>query len=166
MPIESHSAPPDTISVVIPAWNAAGTLRCWGSNDRGHIGDGTLTGRWAPVTTLADGVEAVWTGRQNVFARMGDGALLGWGAGDEGNLGAESSGTLTRPTPLFADVASAVREVVAGRGHTCILLEGGRVRCLGEGRYVAGDHRDTPSIQGAMFSGRRCGAAVVADLTA
>ena len=26
MPIESHSAPPDTVSVVIPAWNAAGTL--------------------------------------------------------------------------------------------------------------------------------------------
>lgn len=37
---------------------------------------------------------------------------------------------------------------------------------LGDGRYVAGDHRDTPSIQGAMFSGRRCGVAVVADLTA
>lgn len=36
---------------------------------------------------------------------------------------------------------------------------------LGAGRFVAGDHRDTPSIQGAMFSGRRCGDAVVASLT-
>lgn len=27
---------------------------------------------------------------------------------------------------------------------------------LGEGLYVCGDHRDTPSIQGALFSGRRC----------
>jgi len=27
---------------------------------------------------------------------------------------------------------------------------------LGEGMYVCGDHRDTPSIQGALFSGRRC----------
>ncbi|CAN5156707.1 NAD(P)/FAD-dependent oxidoreductase [soil metagenome] len=35
---------------------------------------------------------------------------------------------------------------------------------LGDGRFVAGDHRDTPSIQGAMFSGRRCGDAVVASL--
>jgi alpha-tubulin suppressor-like RCC1 family protein len=117
------------------AWNAEGTLRCWGGNDRGNLGDGTLAGRWAPVTTLPAGVESVWSGRQNVFARLGDGALLGWGAGVEGNLGAESSGTLTRPTPVFAAVAPAVREVVAGRGHTCILLEGGRVRCLGEGRY-------------------------------
>ncbi len=34
---------------------------------------------------------------------------------------------------------------------------------LGEGLFVCGDHRDTPSIQGAMFSGRRCGEAVLAS---
>jgi hypothetical protein len=38
-----------------------------------------------------------------------------------------------------------------------------RVR-LGGGRYVCGDHRDTASIQGALFSGRRTGESVVADL--
>jgi phytoene dehydrogenase-like protein len=31
---------------------------------------------------------------------------------------------------------------------------------LGDGRFVCGDHRDTGSIQGALFSGRRCGEAV------
>jgi phytoene dehydrogenase-like protein len=35
---------------------------------------------------------------------------------------------------------------------------------LGDGRYVCGDHRDTGSIQGAMYSGRRCGEAVVSSL--
>jgi phytoene dehydrogenase-like protein len=35
---------------------------------------------------------------------------------------------------------------------------------LGAGRYVCGDHRDTASIQGALFSGRRAAAAVLADL--
>ncbi|GAA1462621.1 FAD-dependent oxidoreductase [Nocardiopsis exhalans] len=35
---------------------------------------------------------------------------------------------------------------------------------LGEGIYVAGDHRDTPSLQGAMVSGERAAAAVLADL--
>ena len=29
---------------------------------------------------------------------------------------------------------------------------------LGDGVYVCGDHRDTPSIQGAMASGARAGA--------
>ncbi|MCB0991590.1 MAG: FAD-dependent oxidoreductase [Acidimicrobiales bacterium] len=35
---------------------------------------------------------------------------------------------------------------------------------LGEGLFVCGDHRDTASIQGALFSGRRCGEAVVESL--
>jgi len=33
---------------------------------------------------------------------------------------------------------------------------------LGNGLFVCGDHRDTGSIQGAMFSGRRCAEAVLA----
>lgn len=36
---------------------------------------------------------------------------------------------------------------------------------LGEGVFVAGDHRDSPSIQGALASGWRAGAAVVRHLT-
>ena len=32
---------------------------------------------------------------------------------------------------------------------------------LGDGLFVCGDHRDTGSIQGALYSGRRCGDAVV-----
>ncbi len=35
---------------------------------------------------------------------------------------------------------------------------------LGAGRYVCGDHRDTASIQGAMFSGRRTADRLLADL--
>jgi predicted NAD/FAD-dependent oxidoreductase len=33
---------------------------------------------------------------------------------------------------------------------------------LPSGVYLAGDHRDTASIQGALFSGRRCAEAVLA----
>jgi len=36
---------------------------------------------------------------------------------------------------------------------------------LGDGLFVCGDHRDTASIQGALYSGRRCGDAVVASFT-
>ncbi|MCU0267080.1 MAG: FAD-dependent oxidoreductase [Acidimicrobiales bacterium] len=35
---------------------------------------------------------------------------------------------------------------------------------LASGRYVCGDHRDTASIQGALYSGRRCAEAVRRDL--
>lgn len=37
---------------------------------------------------------------------------------------------------------------------------------LGEGVFVCGDHRDTASIQGALYSGGRCAAAVFASLGA
>ena len=35
---------------------------------------------------------------------------------------------------------------------------------LDDGRFVCGDHRDTASIQGAMYSGRRCGLGVAAAI--
>jgi hypothetical protein len=35
---------------------------------------------------------------------------------------------------------------------------------LGDGRYVAGDHRDTPSLQGAMASGARAARAILTEL--
>ena len=41
-----------------------------------------------------------------------------------------------------------------------------RVTGGGETVYVAGDHRDTSSIQGALVSGRRAAHAVLADLGA
>lgn len=34
---------------------------------------------------------------------------------------------------------------------------------VGPARYVCGDHRDTASIQGALYSGRRCAEVVLAD---
>jgi hypothetical protein len=39
-----------------------------------------------------------------------------------------------------------------------------RVARLGPGRYVAGDHRAGASIDGALRSGRRAAAALLADL--
>jgi hypothetical protein len=35
---------------------------------------------------------------------------------------------------------------------------------LGDGLFVAGDHRDTPSSQGALVSGRRAAQAVLSAL--
>ncbi len=34
---------------------------------------------------------------------------------------------------------------------------------LGDGLFVCGDHRDTGSIQGAMYSGRRCAEQVISE---
>jgi predicted NAD/FAD-dependent oxidoreductase len=34
---------------------------------------------------------------------------------------------------------------------------------LEQGLWVCGDHRDTGSIQGALYSGRRCAEAILAE---
>jgi phytoene dehydrogenase-like protein len=43
-------------------------------------------------------------------------------------------------------------------------LNARRAVALGGGRYVCGDHRDTASIQGAMFSGRRTAERLLRDI--
>jgi predicted NAD/FAD-dependent oxidoreductase len=37
---------------------------------------------------------------------------------------------------------------------------------VSDGLYVCGDHRDTGSIQGALYSGRRCAEAILTTATA
>ena len=46
----------------------------------------------------------------------------------------------------------------------CAPLDVRQPVALGEWLYVAGDHRDTASIQGAMVSGRRAAQAVLSRL--
>jgi len=81
-----------------------------------------------------------------------------------------------------SDLAAAVRQQLAGwfgpavaawellrvdrieHGHPDqrAPLHARRAVALGDGRYVCGDHRDTASIQGALFSGRRTAEAILA----
>ena len=65
---------------------------------------------------------------------------------------APGTGTSWRSTPSPAPCPSCAGQSLA------------RPVRLGPGRYVCGDHRDTPSIQGALVSGRRAAHAVVTDL--
>jgi phytoene dehydrogenase-like protein len=51
--------------------------------------------------------------------------------------------------------------IAHGQPHQRPPLHPKRRVALGDGRFVCGDHRDTPSIQGALFSGRRCAHAVL-----
>jgi phytoene dehydrogenase-like protein len=56
----------------------------------------------------------------------------------------------------------ATQRIVHGQPSSDPPFSARRRQSLGEGLWVCGDHRDTPSIQGAMFSGRRCAEAIVA----
>ncbi|PPK71002.1 NAD(P)/FAD-dependent oxidoreductase [Actinokineospora auranticolor] len=67
---------------------------------------------------------------------------------------------------LYHQDTSAWRHVRTYRVPHALPVANGSLRkpvALGDGIYVCGDHRDTPSIQGALVSGRRAARAVLRD---
>ncbi len=112
-----------------------GTVRCWGRNDYGQLGDGTTTSRATPaavpglsnVTEVAVG-RGFTTVTGHTCARLADSTVRCWGYNSHGQIG---DGTTTnRPTPYDPGVAGVVH-VAVGQTHTCALINDGTVRCWG-----------------------------------
>jgi alpha-tubulin suppressor-like RCC1 family protein len=67
---------------------ADGTIRCWGANEAGQLGDGTSTDRHAPVQAAGvTGARQVVVGDAHTCARLADGTARCWGANAAGQLG-------------------------------------------------------------------------------
>jgi len=76
-----------------------GTVRAWGYNGAGQLGDGTFADKSIPVQVKVDGVKAVDGGRNHTVALKTDGTVWTWGLNDSGQLG--DGTTVTRnPTPV------------------------------------------------------------------
>jgi hypothetical protein len=70
------------------AWLDDGSVRCWGENTRGQLGDGTFVAHDAPAEALGlDGVVDVVAGSQHACAIHDDGAVSCWGRNHVGQLG-------------------------------------------------------------------------------
>jgi alpha-tubulin suppressor-like RCC1 family protein len=75
-----------------------GTVKCWGANSSGQIGDGTFTDVNSPVQVAGLGdASSVSAGYQHVCATRVNKLPVCWGAGDRGQLG--DGGTADRATP-------------------------------------------------------------------
>ncbi len=113
-----------------------GTVQCWGHNDAGQTGDGTMdTMRPAPATVpgLA-GVVEVSCGERHTCARMIDGTVRCWGSNADGQIGDGTMGGERRapvPVPTLRNVA----HVTAGYSHTCASLSDHTVWCWGSNAY-------------------------------
>jgi alpha-tubulin suppressor-like RCC1 family protein len=117
------------------ALNVAGGVKCWGSNLRGQLGDGTNTTRLAPVsvTALASGVAAVALGDRHSCALMADGVVKCWGNNALGQLGDGTIGDHNVPATMVGVPRAA--SISAGYRHTCLLVTPGAVRCVGDNGF-------------------------------
>lgn len=118
------------------AISASGGLQCWGANDTGQLGNGTIVDRSqpTPVTGLGSGVASVAAGLGHTCAVTAAGGLKCWGDNSFGQLG---DGTTTqRNAPVnVSGLTSGVAAVSAGAFHTCALTTAGAVRCWGDGFF-------------------------------
>jgi alpha-tubulin suppressor-like RCC1 family protein len=107
-----------------------GTVRCFGANYFGQLGNGTELPSEAPVTADLSGVTAIATGIHHTCAIAGE-SVYCWGADMLGQLGEASNGMhLTTPT-LVPSILRA-DSIAAGGDHTCVKLKGRSApRCWG-----------------------------------
>jgi alpha-tubulin suppressor-like RCC1 family protein len=129
-----------------------GTVRAWGLNGTGQLGDTTKLTRTVPVEVygLSD-VKAIATGEYHSMALRSNGKVSAWGQNTYGQLGNGTSGEGTDRT-IAANVYGLdnVRSVSGGAYHSLAVLESGRVRSWGWsfhgelGNGITGSHSDIP----------------------
>lgn len=123
------------------ALTSAGGVKCWGYNLYGQLGDGTNadSNRAVNVVGLERGVDAIATGWGHTCAVTSGGGVKCWGNNPFGGLG---DGTRTdRSAPVdVSGLATGVRSIAAGNGHTCAVTSVGGVTCWGDGQA------DDPSV--------------------
>lgn len=110
----------------------AGTVKCWGVNGSGQLGDGSTVNRHTPVNVigLSAGVQAISTGGLHTCALTDAGLTKCWGSNGNGQLGDGSFASSLVPIDVVG-LPADILAIAAGGSHTCALTTGGAVKCWG-----------------------------------
>jgi alpha-tubulin suppressor-like RCC1 family protein len=83
------------------ALSTTATLRCWGDNTFGEIGDGTTDDRPTPVAVpLPSGVLSVGAGNDHTCAALRNADVYCWGLDSDGQLGDGEATATPVSTPV------------------------------------------------------------------
>jgi len=125
-----------------------GHVLCWGRNDDGQLGDGTVTPRSTAVEVLGlHDATAIAVGARHACAVRAGNTVACWGADDTGQLG-DGGGADQRAPVAVPGVANATA-VAAGDGFSCALLADRTVVCWGgDGEGELGDGAPSATPRG------------------
>jgi alpha-tubulin suppressor-like RCC1 family protein len=139
-----------------PSYSYTNTVKCWGDNDHGQLGDGTTNSSSTPVNVSAITTASAITGGYNHTCALISGGGIQfntvqcWGANYSGQLG---NGTTTdSPVPVTVSgiggfhlcpggggCAQPPHVVALGVGnmndHSCAVMLGGTVMCWGDNTF-------------------------------
>ena len=126
------------------------TVRCWGDNSEGELGDGTYEDRARPVVVAGLPRERPYpveiAADYATCARMSDGTVWCWGRNRGGQLG--DGTTQQRPTPARVYGLKNATQIAVGGGSDaiCALLDDGTVSCWGDNSSGAVGVPWTPAL--------------------
>ncbi|MGB0787459.1 MAG: putative Ig domain-containing protein, partial [Candidatus Poseidoniaceae archaeon] len=141
-----------------------GTVKCWGDDSQGQLGNGgSNSGLNSPPSStinLGSGrtAKAITGGEYHFCAILDDDSIKCWGDGTNGKLGTGSTSDESLPTAVSGSFASGRYAVVidAGYDHTCAILDNGDLTCWGsddKGQLGNGATTgDTSSISSSTIS--------------
>lgn len=102
---------------------ADGSIRSWGLNADGQLGDVTFENRATPVNVVGPTAIGVAGGNNHSLMLRADGSIWGWGYNAQGQIGDGTNVGKTGPVPSLA--TSGFTSVKAGVFHSLALKEDG-----------------------------------------
>jgi alpha-tubulin suppressor-like RCC1 family protein len=125
-----------------------GSVRCWGRNQEGQLGDGTTKDSAAIVTVASlTGVQRVACGAAHTCALLRDGSVRCWGKNDQGQLGDGTQVHHLVPTAAVSGLEEQ-KGLAAGDANTCAWGADGAIRCWGandHSQMADGTHEPRPT---------------------